>query len=147
MNNTPFSSMAWVMGASFFGSFGALFLKIGAGKIQRSIASATHQLALMLGIAFYLFSSVLFVFGVRQGELSVLYPMVALGSVWTLVWSKLVLGEPFTRPKFVALGMILCGMTLSAWARSSAGQTAGTGSSSPKARARSHKQRITERPR
>jgi drug/metabolite transporter (DMT)-like permease len=112
VNNTPLSSIAWVMGASFFGSFGALFLKIGAGKLQRSLHSVLTNWRLLLGIAFYLFSSVLFVFGVRKGELSVLYPMVSLGSVWTLLWSKLVLGEPFTRAKFVALGMILCGMTL-----------------------------------
>jgi multidrug transporter EmrE-like cation transporter len=104
--------MAWVMGASFFGSFGALFLKIGAGKLQSNLASVATNWRLMLGVAFYLFSSVLFVFGVRRGELSVLYPMVALGSVWTLVWSRLILGEPFTRPKFLALGMILCGMAL-----------------------------------
>jgi multidrug transporter EmrE-like cation transporter len=112
LNNTPFSSMAWVMGASFFGSFGALFLKIGAGKLQRNLLSVVTNWRLLLGIAFYLFSSVLFVFGVRQGELSVLYPMVALGSVWTLLWSWLILGEPLTRPKLVALGMILCGMAL-----------------------------------
>jgi len=110
LNNTPFSSMAWVMGASFFGSFGALFLKIGAGKLQRNLLSLITNWRLLLGIAFYLFSSVLFVFGVRKGELSVLYPMVALGSVWTLLWSRLILGEPLTRPKLVALGMILCGM-------------------------------------
>ncbi len=68
----------------------------------------------MLGVVgFYLFSSVLFVLGVRKGELSVLYPMVSLGSVWTLFWSRAgVLGEPFTRAKFVALGMILCGIAL-----------------------------------
>jgi len=112
LNNTPFSSMAWVMGASFFGSFGALFLKLGAGRLQRSVLSVATNWRLMLGIAFYLSSSVLFVFGVRNGELSVLYPMVAFGSVWTLIWSRLSLGEPFTRPKFVALGMILCGMAL-----------------------------------
>ena len=112
MNSTPLSSMAWVLGASFFGSFGALFLKIGAGKLQKSIVSVAHQLAAGLGIAFYLFSSVLFVLGVRKGELSVLYPMVSLGSVWTLFWARLVLGEPLTRPKFVALGMILCGIAL-----------------------------------
>jgi multidrug transporter EmrE-like cation transporter len=96
--------MAWVMGASFFGSFGALFLKIGAGKLQRNLLSLITNWRLLLGIAFYLFSSVLFVFGVRKGELSV------LGSVWTLLWSRLILGEPLTRPKLVALGMILCGM-------------------------------------
>jgi multidrug transporter EmrE-like cation transporter len=112
VNNTPFSSMAWVLGGSFFGSFGALFLKIGAGKLQRSVVSVITNWRLGLGIAFYLFSSVLFVLGVRKGELSVLYPMVSLGSVWTLFWARLVLGEPLTRPKFVALGMILCGIAL-----------------------------------
>jgi len=112
VNNTPWSSVAWVLGASFFGSFGALFLKIGAGKLGRSIASVATNWRLMLGVAFYLFSSVLFVLGVRKGELSVLYPMVSLGSVWTLFWSRLVLGEPLTRPKFIALGMILCGIAL-----------------------------------
>jgi multidrug transporter EmrE-like cation transporter len=104
--------MAWVLGGSFIGSFGALFLKIGAGKLKSSVVSVITNWRLALGIAFYLFSSVFFLLGVRQGELSVLYPMVSLGSVWTLVWSKLVLGEPFTRPKFVALGMILCGIAL-----------------------------------
>jgi multidrug transporter EmrE-like cation transporter len=112
VNHTPFSSIAWVMGASFFGSFGALFLKIGAGKLQRGLASILTNWRLLLGIAFYLFSSVLFVLGVRKGELSVLYPMVSLGSVWTLFWSRLILGEPLTRAKIVALSMILCGMTL-----------------------------------
>jgi len=112
VNNTPLSSVGWVLLASFFGSFGALFLKIGAGKLQRGLASLLTNWRLMIGIAFYLFSSVLFVLGVRKGELSVLYPMVSLGSVWTLFWAKLVLGEPLTRPKFVALGMILCGIAL-----------------------------------
>lgn len=112
MNETPISSMVWVLGGSFIGSFGALFLKIGAGKLRSSLMSLITNWRLGLGIAFYLFSSVFFLLGVRKGELSVLYPMVSLGSVWTLVWSKLVLGEPFTRPKFIALGMILCGIAL-----------------------------------
>jgi multidrug transporter EmrE-like cation transporter len=112
VNETPISSMVWVLGGSFIGSFGALFLKIGAGKLRSSLMSLITNWRLGLGIAFYLFSSVFFLLGVRKGELSVLYPMVSLGSVWTLVWSKLVLGEPFTRPKFIALGMILCGIAL-----------------------------------
>lgn len=112
MNNTPLSSVGWVLSASFVGSFGALFLKIGAGKLQRNLMSVITNWRLILGVVFYLFSSVLFVLGVRKGELSVLYPMVSLGSVWTLFWSRLVLGEPLTRSKFVALGMILCGIAL-----------------------------------
>ena len=48
--------------------------------------------------------------GVRHGELSVLYPMVSLGYVWTLFWSKLFFNEPITRAKIGALCMILAGI-------------------------------------
>ena len=109
---TPLSSMAWVLMGSFIGSFGAVFLKIGAGRLEKNIWAVLTNWRLALGIGFYLLSSVLFIMGVRQDELSILYPMVSLGSVWTMFWSRLFLGEPLTRAKFVALGMILAGVTL-----------------------------------
>lgn len=112
MNSTPLSSVGWVLGASFFGSFGAVFLKIGASRLKKNLVALITNWRLAMGVAFYLASSVLFVLGVRKGELSVLYPMVSLGSVWTLFWSRLFLGEPLTRIKFVALGLILVGITL-----------------------------------
>src|SRR5437868_14895127 len=104
---TPLSSIAWVLGGSFVGSFGAVFLKLGASRLEKSIASILTNWRLALGVFFYLLSSVFFVFGVRNGELSVLYPMVSLGSVWTLMWSRLFLGENLTRVKVLALAMIL----------------------------------------
>jgi multidrug transporter EmrE-like cation transporter len=109
---TPLESIAWVLAASFVGSFGAVFLKLGATRLGKSITSVLVNWRLGMGIAFYLLSSVFFVLGVRRGELSVLYPMVSLGSVWTLMWSRLFLGESLTRAKFLALGMILVGITL-----------------------------------
>jgi multidrug transporter EmrE-like cation transporter len=36
--------------------------------------------------------------------------MVSLGYVWTLLWSRLFFGEPFTRNKFLGLAMILSGI-------------------------------------
>jgi drug/metabolite transporter (DMT)-like permease len=49
---------------------------------------------------------------VRHGELSVLYPMVSLGYLWTMVWSKMFFGEPVTRGKIAAIFLILCGCGL-----------------------------------
>ena len=109
---TPLVSIAWVLAASFVGSFGAVFLKLGASRLEKTIASVLTNWRLAMGVFFYLLSSVFFVLGVRQGELSVLYPMVSLGSVWTLMWSRLFLGEGLTRVKFIALGLILGGVTL-----------------------------------
>ncbi|HEY4362046.1 MAG TPA: hypothetical protein VGN17_13805 [Bryobacteraceae bacterium] len=107
--NTLTVSISWIMVGSFVGSFGAVFLKMGADYI-RGLKSLITNWRLALGIFLYLLSSVFFLKGIKNGgELSVLYPMVSTGSIWTLVWSKLFLGESLTRPKFLAVGMILAG--------------------------------------
>lgn len=108
---TPVSSMALVLVASIFGSFGAVFLKMGSEKLKTSILNVISWQA-ALGVGLFLLSSVFFVMGIKNGELSVLYPMVSLGYVWTLLWSRLFFKEPVTKQKFVALGMILTGIVL-----------------------------------
>ena len=93
------------------GSFGAVFLKLGAGKVGRNLLSfANPQLA--LGVALYLGSSVFYALGIRGGQLSILYPLVSLGYVWTLVWARIFFKERFTRQKLVGLRLILAGVTL-----------------------------------
>jgi multidrug transporter EmrE-like cation transporter len=106
---TPLSSMLLVLVASIFGSFGAVFLKMGAEKLKVSLFHIISWQA-ALGVGLFLLSSVFFVMGIKNGELSVLYPMVSLGYVWTLLWSRLFFKEPVTAQKFVALGMILTGI-------------------------------------
>jgi drug/metabolite transporter (DMT)-like permease len=51
-------------------------------------------------------------FGIKGGQLSVLYPMVSLGSVWTLIWSRIFFQEAITREKLFGLALILVGVTL-----------------------------------
>jgi undecaprenyl phosphate-alpha-L-ara4N flippase subunit ArnE len=100
-----------VLIASFVGSFGAAFLKAGATRLEiRRWQSLLLNWQLAGGVACYLLSSVFFLMGVRKGELTILYPMVALGYVWTLLWSRMFFGEPFTRNKFMGLGLILLGI-------------------------------------
>jgi drug/metabolite transporter (DMT)-like permease len=38
--------------------------------------------------------------------------MVSLGYIWTLLWSRLFIGEPFTRNKIVSLLLIVAGVVL-----------------------------------
>jgi multidrug transporter EmrE-like cation transporter len=106
---TPVSSMLLVLVASIFGSFGAVFLKMGAEKLKTGLLNIVSWQA-TLGVGLFLLSSVFFVMGIKHGELSVLYPMVSLGYVWTLLWSRLFFKEPVTKQKFLALGMILTGI-------------------------------------
>ena len=107
--NTPLSSMALVLVASMFGSFGAVFLKLGSAKLRYGMRYLLNY-QLGIGVALFLVSSYFFVQGIRHGELSVLYPLVSLGYIWTLFWSRLFFNEPFTRQKFFGLFLILVGV-------------------------------------
>ncbi len=102
-------SMLLVFAASLVGSFGAVYLKKGAARLDGSILSFVNS-PLIFGVALFLGSSVFYALGIRGGQLSVLYPMVSLGYLWTLLWSKLFFNEPLTASKFLGLGLILLGV-------------------------------------
>lgn len=65
-----------------------------------------------VGVALYLLSSVFYMMGVSQGQLTVLYPMVSLGYIWAILWARIFFKEPFTRAKIGGLAMIICGVAL-----------------------------------
>ena len=102
-------SMLLVFGASVVGSFGMAFLKMGANRLTKSIWSFLNG-PLIFGIVLFLGSSVMYVAGIKGGQLSVLYPMVSLGYVWGLVWAKIFFNEPLTKQKFAGLALILLGV-------------------------------------
>ena len=101
--------MVLVLAASFVGSFGAVFLKSGSHKLRHGLRNVLN-LRLGAGVFMYLLSTALFIVAIRDGELTVLYPLVSLGYVWTLLWSRLFFGEPFTRHKLFGLLLILVGV-------------------------------------
>ncbi len=109
---TPFSSILLVFGAAFVGSFGSVFLKAGAGRLHRNPMTLLLNWRLAVGVLMFVASSLLFIAGIRRGELTILYPMVSLGYIFTLLWSRLFFGEPFTRNKLLGLALILTGIVL-----------------------------------
>ncbi len=112
MTVTPVSSMLWVMSGAVIGSCGAVLLKGGAIRIERSLKSIVTNWRLGAGIVTYVLSSLFFVRGLKEGELSILYPLVAVGYVFSLPLSKVFFNEPLTKHKIVALGLILAGVAL-----------------------------------
>jgi len=108
---TPVSSMVLVLVGSLIGSVGSIFLKSGAHALNRRWTSFAFNWRLAVGIGTYLVSSVLFVKGMSNGELSVLFPLVSLGYVCTLFWSRLFFNEVITKTKLAGVGLILIGIT------------------------------------
>jgi drug/metabolite transporter (DMT)-like permease len=112
MTATPTSSILLVLTSSFIGSFGAVFLKLGAEHMKGSLASLIKNYWLAIGICLYLLSSVFFVMGIAQGEVTILYPMISLGYIWTILWARIFFKEPFTSSKLGGLAMIIVGVAL-----------------------------------
>jgi drug/metabolite transporter (DMT)-like permease len=109
---TPLGSILLVLVSSFLGSFGAVFLKLGAEHLKPSLARLFTNYWLATGICFYLLSSVFYMIGVSRGQLTVLYPMVSLGYIWAILWARIFFKEPFTLAKIGGLTMIIFGVSL-----------------------------------
>lgn len=109
---TPLSSILLVLFASFVGSFGTVFLKAGADKLERTVRGVLTNWRLAVGIMIFLTSFGMYTVAVKSGELTILYPMVSLGYLWTLIWSRIIFKEPLTRNKFLGVGMILIGVVV-----------------------------------
>jgi drug/metabolite transporter (DMT)-like permease len=107
---TPLSSILLVLVSAFIGSFGAVFLKLGAEYMRPGIKGVISNYRLGFGVALYLLSSVFFVMGVAQGELTILYPMISVGYIWTLLWAYLFFKEPFGKSKVIGLALIIVGV-------------------------------------
>ncbi len=109
---TPISSIILVLFSSFMGSFGAVFLKLGAEHLQGNFKRLLTNYWLAVGIVLYLLSSVFYMMGLAQGELTVLYPMVSIGYIWALLWARLFFKEAFTLAKVGGLAMIILGVAM-----------------------------------
>lgn len=109
MIETPLRSIFLVLFASLIGSAAAVFLKIGAVRLKDGLRYALN-IHLLTGLALFVGSSIPFLIGLRQGQLSVLYPMVSAGYICTMVWSRIFFHEPITKMKIGALALILMGI-------------------------------------
>lgn len=106
----------WAIGivflAAIIGSFGALFLKIGARRFSFKFKRLIKNYKLIFGVLLYAISSMFFIWGLKHGELSVLYPIVATGYIWICLLSVKVLKEKMNIWRWLGILAILIGVSL-----------------------------------
>lgn len=98
--------------AAFIGSIGQLEFKRGANNLQFDLKLLLTNYHLILGVAVYAVSTVLYVYALNKGQLSVLYPIIATSYIWTLLFSKVFLKESVGLASGVGVFFILLGVTL-----------------------------------
>src|SRR3989344_3371881 len=106
-----------VITADLIGSFGPIMLKKASGRISLNIKSIIYNKYLIIGIFFYAIGTILFIPALRGGDLSVLYPFVALSYVWVSFLSIWFLKEKMNTVKWAGIVFIIIGVSLIGFGR------------------------------
>lgn len=95
-----------------FTALGQLFFKYGSVNFSFNLYSLLTNYNLMLGFFLYGVGACLLIVALKFGNLSVLYPFVALNFVWVMLLSVFMLGERMNSFKINAVILIIFGVVL-----------------------------------
>ncbi len=106
---TSMLSIILVNVANVLGAIGALFFKMASDTIK--INNFFRSRKLMLGVFMYLASAAIYIMALKNGDLTILYPMVATVYVWVSLLSVYVLKEKMNVYKWLGILAILVGVS------------------------------------
>ncbi len=95
-------------------------IKLGANHLSHAGLLATligifTIPQLFAGYCLYAVFTVMFVYALRHGELSVLYPLIALGYVWVTITAVVAFHETMNPLKLAGLAVIIAGVAVLGW--------------------------------
>ncbi|MFC2134813.1 EamA/RhaT family transporter [Bacteroidota bacterium] len=113
-NRTPLFAILLVVVCTFLTSFGQYFIKLGTAEISGTLISILNA-PLIGGFVLYALGAVLLIIALKYGELSVLYPFIALSFVWVFLLSNFMLHEAIILINWLGLVLIIFGVSFIGW--------------------------------
>ncbi len=109
--------MLLVFGCTVLGAAAQILMKSGANTLGNAGLAATlvavaTNLPLMSGYVLYGLSTVLLVLALKDGELSLLYPVIALTYVWVTVLSFVFFHDKANPFKLAGITIIVIGVSV-----------------------------------
>lgn len=110
-HKTPAWAMALVLAMTLFTATAQGLFKTGAARLPELFPN----LALWSGFVLYGIAFMGLMKGLKHGELSVLYPLIALSFVWVVIISSFYFGEAIGVLKILGIAGIIMGISLIGW--------------------------------
>ena len=108
---TQLWAIGLVIAATLIGAFGPILLKKASEKKLSELKSLITNYHLFGGASLYAVGTFLFIPALKGGDLSVLYPFVALTYIWVSLLSVKFLGEKMNKFKWLGIALIIVGVT------------------------------------
>jgi len=97
-----------VGGCAFLGAVGQIFFSRASKDISFNVFELLKNYNLFIGLILYGLATIVYIFALKYGDLSQLYPVIALSYVFVVILSNLILLEQITLPKIIgSLGIVL----------------------------------------
>jgi drug/metabolite transporter (DMT)-like permease len=84
----------------------------GSVSLQAAIMGIFTNPAIFSGYCLYGIFTVLFVYALRHGELSILYPLISLSYVWVAITAVVAFHEAMNPLKLIGIAIIMAGVTV-----------------------------------
>ena len=112
-HGAPRRPVLLVFGCTVLGAAAQIFMKFGANRLAHPglIGMATNP-PLLSGLVLYGLSTVLLVLALKDGELSLLYPVIALTYVWVTLLSLFLLHDTPNPYKLTGIAIIVIGVSV-----------------------------------
>jgi drug/metabolite transporter (DMT)-like permease len=98
--------------ATLLTSFSQVLLKIGMKNFDPSIMGILSNMFLIVGIALYGLAAIMVIYGLKNGELSVLYPVIATSYIWVALLAFYFFHEHIDSYKLLGIGAVVAGVVL-----------------------------------
>ena len=97
---------------TFFTSTAQILLKLGSERLSFNITTLITNTDLIIGLVFYAIAATSLILSLREGDLSVVYPIISTSYIWVAILSSYFFNELLTTQKMLGLGIIMGGVTL-----------------------------------
>jgi uncharacterized membrane protein len=103
-----------VVFCTFLGAAAQILMKLGAdySKAHPGLVGMITNPVLIAGYGLYGLVTVLIVVAFKDGELSVLYPILSLSYLWVTALSFLVFHDTLNADKLIGVAVIICGVAV-----------------------------------
>lgn len=111
-SHTSLTSVALVIASTVIGAVAQILLRFGAENLNSSgLRGVLTNWPLLGGYACLGVMTILVVLALRGGQLSVLYPIMALTYVWVTILSPMFFLDEVNAPKIIGLTLIVTGVS------------------------------------